>query len=289
MTNAYTAYSKAVDSELVQPLQNVLIGRKLVYVTAPKGWGVTSVDWGKISEMSGGYVSYGFTDGNEDMIDVALTNSKVPVYWKDYRVNRRLYEGGMLNNTDMDTSAAQSAGYVATSTEDAAIINGVTRDGSNYDINGLYQGAGNNYSTQTDFATYGNAMAAVAGAKKLMVDDSIPAYNIPLNLVLSSTQYGELEKSTSNGQDEWPKVMRMLNGGSIYPVSESILAGGTGMLLPAPSVGRPYIDFFLASNFRTEHGVDSKHPDTSDLFGRVYSAGILRIKQANAICKISDI
>jgi len=289
MTNAYTQYSKAVDSELVKPLENVLIGRKLVYVTAPKGWGVTSVDWGKISEMSGGYVSYGFTDGNEDMIDVALTNSKVPVYWKDYRVNRRLYEGWQLNNTDMDTSAAQSAGYVATSTEDAAIINGVTKDGTNYDINGLYQGAGNNYSTQTDFGTYGNAMAAVAGAKQLMVDDGIPAYNIPLNLVLSSTQYGELEKSTDNGFDEWPKLLRMLNGGSIYPVPSTVLAAGTGMLLPTPTVGRPYVDFFLTSNFRTEHGVDSKHPDTSDLFGRVYSAGILRIKHANAICKLSNI
>ncbi len=289
MTNAYTTYSKQVDSELVQPLRDVTIGRKLVYVTAPKGWGVTSVDWGKISEMSGGYVSYGFTDGNEDMIDVALTNSKVPVYWKDYRVNRRLYEGWKLNNTDMDTSAAQSAGYVAVATEDAAIIDGVKRDGTNYDINGLYQGAGNNYSPSCDFATYGNGMAAVAGAKKLMVDDGVPAYNIPLNLALASTQYGELEKSTMNGQDEWPKVLRMLNGGSIYPVSESILAEGTGMLLPAPSVGRPYIDFFLTSNFKTEHGVDSKHPDTSDLFGRVYSAGILRIKQANAICKLSTI
>jgi uncharacterized linocin/CFP29 family protein len=289
MTNAYTQYSKSVDSELVQPLQNVTVGRRLVYVTAPKGFGVTSVDWGKISDMSGGYVSYGFADGNEDMIDVALTNSKVPVYWKDYKVDRRLYNGWMINNTDMDVSAAQSAGYVATATEDAAIINGVTRNGTTYDINGLYQGAGNNYSTSADFGTYGNAMAAIAGAKQLMVDDGIPAYNIPLNLALSSEQYGELEKSTDNGFDEWPKVLRMLNGGSVYPVPSTVLGVGTGMLLPTPSVGRPYVDFFLTSNFRTEHGVDSKHPDTSDLYGRVYSAGILRIKHANAICKLSNI
>lgn len=289
MTNAFESYSKAVDSELVPPLQDVLIGRKLVYVTAPKGFGVTSVDWGKIADMSGGYVSYGFVDGNEDMLDVNLTNSKVPVYWKDYRVNRRLYEGWLVNNTDMDTSAAQSASYIAASTEDAAIINGVSNDGTNYDINGLYQGAGNNYSASCDFGTYGNGMAAVAGAKKLMVDDGIPAYNIPLNLVLASTQFGELEKSTTQGQDEWPRVLRMLNGGSIYPVPETILGTGTGMLLPAPSVGKPYLDFFLTSNFQTEHGTDSKHPVTSDLFGRVFSAGILRIKQSNAICKLSSI
>lgn len=289
MANAYESFSKDVDKELVPPLQNVLDGRKLVYVTAPKGFGVTSVDWGKITDMSSGYVSYGFVDGNEDMLDVSLTNSKIPVYWKDYRVPRRLYEGWMRNNTDMDVSAALAASYQAGATENAAIINGVSNDGTNYDLNGLYRGAGNTNSTSSDFATYGNAMAALAGAKKLMVDDGIPAYNVPLNLVLASTQYGELEKSTSNGQDEWPRVERMLNGGSIFSVPETILAAGTGMVLPAPSVGRLYVDFFLTSNFQTEHGIDSKHPTTSDLFGRVFSAGVLRIKQANAICTMTGI
>jgi uncharacterized linocin/CFP29 family protein len=289
MTNAFATFSKAVDSELVPPLQNILDGRKLVYVTPAKGFGVTSVDWGKITDMAGGYVSYGFTDGNEDMLDVQLTNSKVPVYWKDYKVNRRLYEGWMVNNVDMDTSAAQAALYQAASTENAAIINGVSRDGTNYDLNGLYRGAGNTFAASCDFGTYGNGMAAIAGMKKLLIDDGIPAYNIPLNLVLASTQYGQAESSTNNGQDEWPRMERMLNGGSIYSVPETILAAGTGMLLPTPSAGRAYVDFYLTSNWKTDHGVDSKHPNTSDLFGRCYSAGVLRIKQSTAICTATGI
>jgi uncharacterized linocin/CFP29 family protein len=289
MVNAFESYSKDVDKELVPPLRNILDGRKLVYVTAPKGFGVTSVDWGKITEMSSGYVSYGFVDGNEDMIDVALTNSKVPVYWKDYKVNRRLYEGWMKNNIDIDVTSGVSAGYQAAVSENAAIINGVSNDGTNYDINGLYQGAGNTNASGGDFGTYGNPMNAVAGAKKLLIDDGIPAYNIPLNLVLSPVQYAQLEASQSNGQDEWPRVMRMLNGGNIYSVSSSILADETGMLLPTASAGRNYFDFFLTANWQTEHGTDSKHPKTSDIFGRVFSAGVLRIKQANAICTLTSI
>lgn len=291
MVNAVQDYSKFIDPKLVDPLRNVSIGRKLVYVTDPKGFGISSVDWGTISDVSAGKVSYGFTDGNEDVIDVALTNAKIPVYWKDYRVKRRTYEAWRRNNTDIDAASAISAAYQALSAEDAAILNGVSNDGTNYDINGLYQGAGNDYSTSADFGTWGNAIVALAGAKKLMVDDGVPAGNMPLNMVLASTQAQQLMASvhSTSGQLEMPIIEKMLNGGSIYSAPETILSAGTGLVLPTPAVGEPYVDFFLTQDFQTEHGVDSKHPDTGDLNGRVYSAGILRIKHSVAICKLSSI
>lgn len=290
MTNALATFSKKMDSQLVEPLKNVTIGRKLVPVTAPQGFGVSSVDWGKITGMSGGYVSYGFADGNEDVIDVTLTNSKIPVLWKDYRVNRRTYNSWQENGTDIDSASAVEALYQTVSVEDLAIIQGIANDGTNYDIKGLYQSAGNDYSTSSDFGTYGNAVLAVSGAKKLLVDDGIPAYSIPLNLVLPSTQYGQLEASASSvGVEELPRVMRMLNGGSVFSVPETILPESDGLLLPAPQAARPYFDYFLTANYQTEHGIDSKHPDTGDLFGRVFTAGILRVKHANSICKVSVI
>ena len=46
---------------------------------------------------------------------------------------------------------------------DNLLLNGWTADGTNYDIEGLYQAADNNYSTSKDFGTAGNAMAAVSG------------------------------------------------------------------------------------------------------------------------------
>lgn len=293
MTNAVQAFSKAVDPELVEPLRNVVLGRKLVSTTEPKGFGISSIDWGKIVEMGPGKVSFGFTDGNADAIDVSLSNSKVPVYWKDYILPRRIYESWKLNNTDIDLAASLSAAYQAAAVEDAAILMGVTNDGSNYDIPGLYQAATSLCDTtagSADFGTYGNAKATVAAAKRELVEANVPAYNIPLNLLLASTQYGQLESSEStNGVEELPKITKMLNGGSVYSIPETIYTAGTGLLLPAPSVGRAYVDFFLTQDFETEHGIDAKHPKTGNLNGRVYSAGVLRVKQPTALCRITNI
>lgn len=289
MTNALATFSKALDEKLVPPLRQVLKGRQLVYTTQPKGFGITSVDWGKITEIGDGLVSYGFTSGNADAIDTTLTNSKVPLYWKDYTVDRRTYEGWMTNGTDIDASTAIAAGYKAAKAEDTAIILGISRDGTNYDFNGLYTGAGNDYSTTKGFDTYGHATDAVAGGLALMADDGVPTDTLPINLVLAPTQYGELSASEStNGAPEINNILRLLNGGRVY--QSNAMTAGTGMLLPAASVGEPYVDFFLTADFTTDNGIaDPGHPMTSDIAGRVFSAGILRIKQDVAICKLSSI
>lgn len=289
MTNAIATFSKELDNKLVDPLRQVLKGRQLVYVTAPKGFGVTSVDWGKITEIGDGIVSYGFTSGNADAIDTTLTNSKVPIYWKDYTVDRRSYEGWMMNGTDIDASTAIAAGYKAAKAEDTAIIQGITRDGTNYDFTGLYQGAGNDYSTSKDFGTFGYATDAVAGALGLMADDGVPVDTIPVNVTLAPTQFQELNASRSTtGARERPDIEAMLNGGAIY--QSNALVAGTGLISPTKEVGEPYVDFFLTQDFATDNGIaDPGHPNTSDIAGRVYSAGILRIKQDVAICKLSSI
>jgi len=291
MVNALQTFSKKIDPELVEPAKIVTIGRKLVPVTAPQGFGVTSVDWGQISGMSDGHVGYGFTSGNEDVIDIAMTNVKVPVYWKDYKVNRRTYEGWLQNNsTNIDTASAVDALYRTIVKEDVGIIQGIVNKAGTYDIKGLYQSATSTVTDTYDFGTYGQATKALAAAKKELVDAGIPAYSIPLNMVLPSTQYGELEASESaNGVEETPKIEKMLNGGAIFSVSETVLPESDGMVLPAPRVAKPYFDYFLTQNYATEHGFDSNHPDTSDLTGRVYTAGILRVKQPKAICQLQVI
>jgi len=284
------SFSKKVDESLVQPLRNILVGRRLVHVTPPAGFGISAVEWSKIVEMGEGMVSYAFNSVNVDKIGAEPTTSKIPVYWKDYSVDRREYEGFKIKNIDMDTSNALSASYVAALTEDKAIIDGVAQDGSAYAIDGLFQGAGNDEGTDLAWSTTGNATKSVANAYALLAADSVPVGDhIPYNLVVHPTPYMNLLKSRStNGNREYPEVKEMLNGGEII-MSNSLPAATDGVLLPDARIGEPYVDFYLASDWRTEHGIDSEHPDTGDLSGRVYSAGILRIKQSNAICKLSDI
>jgi len=280
-------FTTKLDSKLVDPLRRVLIGRQLVHVTPPAGFGVTAVNWSKINEMSAGMVSYGFSGGNSDSLNAVPTTEKVPVYWKDYSVDRRMYEGFLMNGYDIDTSTALSAAFVAAKVEDSAIIMGVTNDGINYDINGLYQGAGSDYSTAADFATPGKPTEAVAGALNLFDIADIPS-TLPFNLTLASVQFNQLRAlRNTNGVREMPEVLEMLNGGTIR--ASNALAAGTGLLTPTPEVGEPYVDFYLTSDWKNEVGFDSEHPDTGDMSGRVYSAGKLRIKHSVALCKLSAI
>lgn len=280
------SFSKKIDSKLIDPLRRVLVGRRLVPVTAPAGFGTSAVEWSKITEMGAGMVSYAFT-ANEDTIGATPTTSKIPVYWKDYKVDRRAYEGFKVKGTDIESGAAQSAAYVAAYAEDEAIIKGVTKDATAYDIDGLYEGGGNDYSVSSDFGTAGVATTALAGAYALLAEDNVPVGdNVPYNMVLNNTSYMDLlgVRSTA-GVREMPEIKEMLNGGSI--ISSSVLAATEGIILPAANILEPYVDFYLSSDWKTEHGFDSEHPDTGDLMGRVYSAGILRIKHSVAICKLS--
>lgn len=284
------SFSKKVDESLVQPLRQTIVGRRLVPVTEPVGFGVSAVEWSKITEMGNGMVSYAFSSANSDTVGATPTTSKIPVYWKDYTMDRRAYEGFKVKNQDFDTSSALSAAYVAAMAEDAAIINGVSHNGSDYDLNGLFQGAGNDEGTSLTWATTGNATISVANAYAMLAEDNVPVGdNVPYNLIAHPTPYMNLMKSRSaQGVREYPEVKEMLNGGEII-MSNALPSANAGILLPAASILKPYVDFYLASDWKTEHGVDSEHPDTGDLSGRVYSAGILRIKQSNAICQLTAI
>lgn len=290
MTTALQSFSTKVDAALVEPLRRTLVGRRLVPVTPPVGFGVSSVDWSTITEMGEGMVSYAFNSSNQDTVGASLTSSKVPVYWKDYTVDRRMFEGFKVNGQNIDDTAALSAAYVAAYAEDAAIINGVSRDSSAYDINGLYQGAGNTDATALAWSTTGNATISVANAYALLAADNVPVGdNVPFNLVAHPTPYMNLLKSRSaNGVREYPEVKEMLHGGEII-MSNAMPAATDALMLPAASILKPYVDFYLTADWQTEHGVDSEHPDTGDISGRVFSAGILRIKQSNAICTMTDV
>ncbi len=287
MGNPLAEFSREIDDRLVNPLRKVLKGRRLVYSTDPQGFGITNVSWGKIVEMSGGMVSYSFTSGNKDQIDSSLENSAIPVYWKDYEIDRRTYEGWLRKGLDFDAANAIAAGYVAAKVEDSAIINGVTNDGSNYDLKGLYQGAGNDYSTSTVIGTFGSITTAIAGALNLMDDDDVPVDSLPWNFAVSSAVWYKIMKvRNANGQRELPDLIDMLNGGELMSVGTT-LAAGQGVLAPDSSVGEPFVDFYLTSDFQT----DPKAPEyqqTGNVGGRVYSAGVLRIKQDAALCKVSN-
>ena len=144
--------------------------------------------------MSEGMVSYSFTSGNKDQIDATLTNSKIPVYWKEYRSTA----GSMSWNargTDIDAANAIAAGYAAAKVEDAAIIDGVTRDRTNYEIPGLYQEGCRGWTiTQLPTLELSERQQAVSGCLNLMDDAGVPVDRIKWNWAVPSAAYHKIRR-----------------------------------------------------------------------------------------------
>ena len=164
----------------------------------------------------------------------------------------------------------------------------MSNDGTTYEVPGLYQGAGNDYSTSAAIATFGVATTALTGAINLMDDDGVPVDRMKLNWVVNSTTFQKIRKSRDTvGTRELPDILDFLNGGKLISVGTS-LTTAQGFVCPAAEVGEPYMDYYLTADFQT----DPKTPEfqkTGPIGGRVFSAGVLRIKQANAICKTSNL
>jgi uncharacterized linocin/CFP29 family protein len=250
MTSTDTALDVAAryfDNEIINPLRQVLIGRKLVAENpSVKGDGIYNVDINTIKEMGAASISYSLPTGetgNKDMIRVDRTNVNLPVLYKEFEVPRMDYESFRNKNIPMDTAAAVSAAQMVGVQEDQLIINGwnPNGDGSTFVVPGMYTLTGaQNITTSLAFSTPGNATSAVAAAYGML--ETAHALGQAYNLVLNPTSWANLVKSRLpySNQRELPEVLEMLNFGDpngpgrIYVTVA--LATGTGVLAPIKSL-----------------------------------------------------
>jgi len=279
------------DKELIEPLRQQLIGRKLVNVNPNiKGAGIHSADIMKVIEMGKGLITYELPSGDisRDMIRVDADVVKIPVLWKGYEVPRDSWDAMKNRGVALDTAAMLSAAQMVGVDEDQLVIDGWKPDGTNYVIKGLYQSAGLDYATTKDFGTYGNATDAVAGAMALAEAKYVYP---PFNLVLNATQMNELRASRStNGVREMPEILELINDGAgpgkIY--STPAITAATGLLVPADSA-RAHIELIIPQDMRNVLGEDAKIPDISPIYGTTFELVYPHTKQINALCKLSSI
>ena len=287
---ADTAFQKAaryVDQELVEPLRQISIARKLIPLnTKIAGRGIKNVDYYTVTEMSSAMISYDIDTGESstDMINVGVTNIAIPVIRKSFKIPRRDYDAFQRQGIPFDTAAAVSAAYVVAKKENTLCIQGWQRDGSAYQINGLYQGAGNTASGFS-FGTFGGALTSLAAAFAELETDNVFADS--WNLTLNPVQRWELAKSVSTGVMEESQVRQLLGrNGDIF--SSTDIVDGTGMLTPVDTSGQ-YFDLINPDGAKTILGEDSRLPEYSDIYGTVIDFVVPRIKQANAVCTITGI
>lgn len=290
-----TALQKAAtyfDTEIVEPLRQKTMARKLISVKPRvKGDGIKAADILKVVEMGAAQMAYKLPkDMSRDMIRIDKSTVNIPVLYKGYEIDRDAMDIWKNQGVTLDSAAAVSAAQVIGVQEDTAIIDGWKPDGTAYVMNGLYQSAGITYSTSKDFATYGYAKEAVAGALAALEAEFVYP---PFNLTLNPVQHGELVMSeSSTGTEEYPRVVKVLNGnadngpGGVF--SSPAITAGTGLITPVDPA-RVYIELLNPQPLRNVLGEDSKMPGISDITGTAFEALYVNVKQANAICKMTAI
>ena len=294
LTEAQMTY---YDQSVTDILRQMIVGRNLIAMApgSPLGFGVQQIDFHTLVDMSAAEISMKLSE-NSDTIGLTNDTLPIPVIHKEFDIDRRDIASSKRSGLPLDTTSADTAAEQVAISEDDLIIQGWAPDGSNYDYNGLYQGAGNDYSTTKDFGTAGNAMAAVKGAIALLLADKVYP---PYNLVLNDVQFSEIlgPRATTSERTELDVVRDMLRGndGSGGSTQFSAPGGGnifitpamtaaTGLVAAAPNTR--YADLVIASDIATEFEVLQK---SKNVFGRVFESMIPRIKQANAFCKLSSI
>lgn len=292
MVNAIANIAKYFDKELIMPLQQRFVGRKLVPKNnelSGKGIGMDSVDVWTLKQLAAASTSLGLPTGFGDTADVTSSTLNLPVLAEPFVLPRRMYESYKMGGINIDADLSILAAYQVQLAEEALILDGWKPDGTNYVINGLYQAAGNAEATAAGFDTYGNATEKVTLAKALLEADSVYG---PYNLVLNQTQYNELLASESTtGKPEWDRVMNILNDGqSNGPAqifSSPTQTAGTGMMLAISN--KTHFDLVIPQEYTNQLNEDPKLGNLSPLYGMVYESMAPRIKHANAICKLTNI
>ena len=291
MVNAIANLAKYFDKEMIKPLQQRFVGRKLVPKNnelSGKGLGMESVDVWTLLRMADATISLGLPTGFGDTADVTSETLNLPVLAEPFVLPRRMYESYKMAGIGIEAALAIEAAYRVQLAEEALILDGWKPDGATYTIKGLYQSAGNAEATADDFGTYGKATEKVTLAKALLEADSVYG---PYNLVLNQVQHNQLLASESaNGNPEWDRVMTILNDGGSGPAqifSSPIQAVDTGMMLAVPD--KTYFDLVIPQDYKSQLNEDPKLGTLSPLYGMVYESLAPRIKQVNSICKLTAI
>jgi len=259
------------------------IARQIIGVR-PLNAGVGLQQWtyDTLTEVSDAQITYAFTETGEDVADFGRSHVPIPVIHKEFRIGFRDIVAAQRGGYPLQSATADSASYKVMLQENAMLLNGYAADGTNYDIKGLYQSAGNTETTSKDFETAGNAMSKVQLAITKMLEDDIYG---PYNLVLNPVQFMQLAVSvlgSGAGDREITMVKELLEGGQIY--STPFQTVDTGMLLAQPGSGFFEAVMPVDMTVRTETLQKSR-----DEWGQVYECIVPVIYDANAICGLTKI
>lgn len=288
----YQRFATFFDDEIKDPVRQQLVGRQLFEKQRILGPEVYRVNYSKIVEMgaaNAGRTINGIGYG-KDNVRIDASEVDMITLWKEFEIPKADFDTFMKNGVNLSTVAAQSAAQVVGELEDDILLQGWNPDGSTYFESGLYQVAGNSYSTEAHWSTYGKAISSVSGALALIRADNINGVNF--NLTVNPAEYSTLEASLSSyGLREWDQVMAILNGLPNAPKGEirwsNDITAATGLITPVDPSGK-YMDLMIGANYITDVYA-SNNSQFSPISGIIVSSLYPRVAYPNAICTLTNI
>jgi len=216
-----------------------------------------------------------------DIVNLTRTPVAIPTVHKEFVLNKLDLAGSRLSGTPLNTTMAESAGYKVGLEEDKLLILGYSKDGTAYEINGLYQAALNSSVAALGWNAGANIVTSINNCvTELMTDNIFPPYN----LVVNPTQYNEAAVFITNTAVPYLSWIKERIGGDIYPTAS--ITAGTGMMLKANPVG--LFEYVVAEDFTVSTETQTLR-EGGGLFGRIYVRGLPVVYDGNAICKMTQI
>lgn len=281
LTTEQGAYIK---ERAVFSARRAFVGRKLFGTALRKiDEGAQTFGYDTLTEVSSASLDFQWP-GREssDIVNLARSTVAIPVLHKEFEINKLDLASSNMSGTPLNTTNAESAAYKVALLEDTLLIEGYAADGSTYDINGLYNAAGNSQTGAGGWNTGANIVTDINGAMgKLLADNIMPPYN----LTLHPDQYTEtlaLIANTAVSYLQW--IVESMQGGSVY-VTPAITAT-TGMMTKANPDGM--FEYVMAEDLTTATEVLDLTRG-NNLFGKVYVRGLPVVYDSNAICTIATI
>ena len=283
-----TEQYRVIKEGIVVAARMTMNARNLIGVRRPPlGLGTQTFSYDTLTEMGTAMLSYNFVE-QLDATNLTRSSVNIPIHQEDFFIQERDLLASQKSGVPLPTQGVDAATYTVAKSENELILKGSTAGAPGPAINGLYNSAGNDFSTTADFDTFGKPSTAVEGGMALLMADNIDP---PYHLVLNPTQYAQLKGSiSSTGIHELPIVLDMLNdmggGGRVW--TSSHMTAGTGMMLPVNGAQKGFFEYVLA------HDLDSvlnrrSIAEQGGIKGKVFVAGVPVIYDTNAICKLSVI
>jgi len=301
MVNALANLKNQWDKDIAPTLYAQDISKQLMPINpqlSNQGLGVLSIDSLKYVARGSASINYDIQQDIEDTVNIDLANLKIPVQQDDTKIRRRDWEAYVKQGIPISSDLAQDMAANIAVQRTTLVVDGWKPDGTNYDINGMYQVA-NNTVAGADFDTFGNAYKTVAACLKELKTDKI--YSPGYNLVLAGLNYAELMGSIStNGVSEAQMVLDLLNRdappgtqpGRIFEGTD--LAAGTGMVAPiAAQANLRYFDLIETQEPVNHLWFEDGNEVSGDIKARQIGAMVPRFKHLvggkdNCVCTISS-